>query len=196
MSENTLLLCGLSIILIFSAFLNAILISSYNRTHHELKNKQKQFSILFASALDGLRQKWSNELPRNIYRNEVEVEIKFVYPLLRFLGYSSNDLQARVDTPVQVGRKKEVPTADWVILKNGKPFFIIEAKKHNQQINEEVLAQARSYAYGLNISHYAVTNGREFSIYTRGNESDTRIMRCNIEQLEENWEKLKAIIGK
>jgi len=66
-------------------------------------------------ALQVSRDEWLKAIGRIDYRNEIEVEVKFIHPLLRFLGYDSNDFQIRVPVTVQVGRQKTRGEADWVI---------------------------------------------------------------------------------
>jgi len=191
-----LLLCCFSILFFVSAIVNLIAVPRQFNLNRKLKYTEAQLKVVSASALDGLRLQWLAELPHHAYRNEIEVEVKFIYPMLRFLGYDANDLQVRVSVPIQVGRQTQTPAADWVILKNGRPFFVIEAKKDDQSITEEVLAQARSYAYGLNLNLYVVTNGRVLEIYSRGTEHDTKVMRVQVGDLGLEWENIRKIIGK
>jgi len=191
-----LLFCCFSILLLVSATINLILVPLFISQNRKLKTTRDRLSLLSASALEDMRLQWLTELPHHTYRNELEIEVKFIYPMLRFLGYTANDLQVRVSVPIQVGRQTQTPAADWVILKNGRPFFVIEAKKHNQELSDEVLAQARSYAYGLNLNLYVVTNGRTLEVYSRGNENDSRVLHVPINEIDSHWHNLKQLIGK
>lgn len=191
-----LLFCCMGIIIVLSLLALTFFIPKYYQQKRAIAILQSRFNLLSASALDGMRLQWMQELPHYHYRNEIEVEIKVIYPMLRFLGYDANDLHVRVHVPIQVGRQAQNSAADWVVMKNGKPFFVIEAKKHDQSLNNEVLAQARSYAYGLNLNLYVVTNGTDLEIYSRGTERDTMVMGVRVNEIGTEWENIKKLIGK
>ncbi len=196
-NETIALLFCCSGVLILSAMAALIyFIPKYYQQKRSLAQLQYRQTVLTASALDGLRLQWIQELPHHRYRNEIEVEVKFIYPLLRFLGYTANDLQIRVAVPIQVGRGIQNSTADWVILKNDHPCFIIEAKEDQQGLNDKVLGQARSYAYGLNLNRYVVTNGKTFQIWDRGTQNDKLTLHFQVGEIQQYWGKLKELIGK
>jgi hypothetical protein len=194
-SHSPILTPSIILIVFTTVIVGVIFIAIKTNSTREIRDLKNQVSILTTNTLESLRPQWVESLPHNLYRNEVEVEIKFIYPLLGFLGYSANDMEVRVNVPIQVGRQIALPVADWVIKKEGKPFFVIEAKRRDQPITNEVLAQARSYAYGLNINLYVVTNGNDFQIYTRGNEADRCLLSCHVDKLDENWKQIKMLIG-
>jgi len=172
------------------------LISKILKTKNQEKETRNSLYKALHSAKNGIREQWVKSISDNIYRNEIEVEFKLIFPLLLFLGYSPNDLQIRVNVNIQVGREKKTPAADWIVWKDGKPYFVIEAKKPEQTITREVLDQARSYAYGLNLNKYVVTNGKKIEVYIRGNEFDTKILEVSDEQIEDQWENIRHVIGK
>jgi hypothetical protein len=200
MKTEDIILLGFCIsVLIFGAslVLNVVMFVRQYTLHNRIKQSKARLSALSQNALDGLRLEWLAELSAGItYRNEIEVEIKFIHPLLYYLGYALNDLQIRVPVNVQAGRKIKTVHADWVVFSQGVPYFVVEAKEQNQTLNQDVQGQARSYAYGLNVSKYIITNGRELEIYRRGNEADTKILNCEISDMTTKWEKIKTLIGK
>ena len=191
-----LLLCCMSFLLFASLVINAIALPANSRLTKQLQHTESRLAVASASALDLMRAEWLRELPHIHYRNEIEVEIKFVYPLLRFLGYLPDDLRVRVNIGIQVGRQTAQTEADWILLRDNQPFAVVEAKAVSQNLTNEVLAQARSYAYGLGLDLYIVTNGRTLEIWSRGTQHDSRVVRLHVDELKEHWEQLRQIIGK
>jgi hypothetical protein len=145
------------------------------------------------------RQEWLQELSNLSFANEVEVEIKFVYPLLLFLGYQDSDFSVRYKVPIQAGREQLQKEADWVIWqKNGnaaKAALVIEAKAPAQPIDILVQNQGRSYAFALNAPRYILTNGVHFLVYQRGVEADRCAFQCSINDLPGRWPELVSLIG-
>jgi hypothetical protein len=129
------------------------------------------------------------------YRNEVEVEIKFIYPLMRFLGYGPSELKTRVPVEIQTGRKRTTVVADWVVYLE-KPYLVIEAKEPGQALSDSVQEQARSYAYGLGAPLYMLVNGKELTVFERRLDADTVLLHSTMNDLIEKWDILESIIGK
>ena len=153
-------------------------------------------------ALEVSRDEWLKNLARVDYRNEIEVEVKFIHPLLQFLGYSNNAFQVRVSVNVQMGRQQTRGEADWVIWDTStisenqrRALVIIEAKEPGQQLNTTAQEQARSYAFGLNAPTYVLTNGRRLQIFRRGIQSDTCIVDCDVNGLSDSWARIEQAIG-
>jgi hypothetical protein len=81
------------------------------------------------------RKMWQEELDELMkkgYSKEQDVREEFITPLLKILGYTSEEIKrARpLKTPAMEGSKKKgfiVP--DYIIILNGKPMFVIDAKK-------------------------------------------------------------------
>jgi len=161
----------------------------------ELENR---ISRLSTGAIPEFRLRWFKEITSVYYGSEVEVEIKFIYAFLRFLGYEINDIKIRVPVEVPVGRQKAAGVADWVVHggQQRKAFLVIEAKEPNQQLNNSVQEQARSYAFALNAPFYMMTNGKEVVIFERKIDSDSRIFALNVKDLPSQWEKIEQVIGK
>ncbi|MFZ6027289.1 MAG: type I restriction enzyme HsdR N-terminal domain-containing protein [Chloroflexota bacterium] len=145
------------------------------------------------------RNHWIQILPKMNYRNEIEVEVKFIQPLLDYLGYKPNEYCLRYPVTIQVGRQQNKGSADWVVgRKNSNEFvvnFVIEAKEPNQQLDEYVKGQARSYTFALNAPIYVLTNGQKIQVYQRGVQVDECVFDCDVENLSDQWENLEKIIG-
>lgn len=170
---------------------NKVLVSKIQ----ELENR---IDILSKKAVADLCLRWCREVELASYSSEIEVEIKFIYLLMRFLGYEISDLRTRVSVEVPVGRQKVAGIADWVVFNHsqGKPFLVIEAKEPNQQLNSSVQEQARSYAFALNAPFYMLTNGRDIIVFERKIDDDVRVLALNVRDLPHQWQMIEQVIGK
>ena len=195
----SLLFCISSpIFLIVAIYLGVTLFNQKKSHEAKVHALGRRINILSKDALSGLRLKWFDEIIVASYRNEVEVEIKFIYPFMRFLGYDVGDLKTRVSVNVPVGRQKVTGIADWVVFKNQleNPFLIIEAKEQNQKLNGAVQEQARSYAYALNIPFYMLTNGKEIFVFERKVDNDVCLFSLTVNNLPAQWQAIEQVLGK
>lgn len=146
-----------------------------------------------------LREGWLKNLRNLVYANEVEVEIKFVYPLLLYLGYQDTDFSVRYKVQIQAGREQLQKEADWVIWKrkgsDTKATLVIEAKSPLQPLDSIVQNQGRSYAFSMNAPKYVLTNGIDLMVYERGIESDRCSIQVPVRDLATRWLELSALIG-
>jgi hypothetical protein len=164
----------------------------------KIRDLNNRISLLSSDAFSGLRLQWFDEIAHANYNSEVEVEIKFVYLFMRFLGYEISDLKTRVSIGVPVGRQKVAGIADWVVFKNQteKPFLVIEAKEQSQKLNNAVQEQARSYAYALNAPYYMLTNGKEIIVFERKVDDDMCLFSLSVNNLPNQWQVIEQAIGK
>ena len=72
----------------------------------EVTSLEQLVEQLKQDALEASRDEWFRSLRNTNYRNQIEVEVKFIYPLLHVLGYESNSYQVRVPVAVQVRRQE------------------------------------------------------------------------------------------
>jgi len=163
---------------------------------NQLNERDNRILSLTTAALEDQRVRWINSLAHLNYRNETEVEIKFVHTLLQFLGYSDTDTQIRVPITVQVGRQPVTGQADWVVIRSNGDKFVVEAKGPYQPIDEQVQDQARSYAFALRASIYVLTNGLTVQIFRRGITDDDCVLRCDVKHLAVYWKEIEDAIGK
>lgn len=142
------------------------------------------------------RQQWLAALPSVTYRNEIEVEVKFVAPLLHHLGYTPAQLDIRVSVAVQVGRQTNNGQADWIVWSadRRRPIAVVEAKKPTEPLIGYVLGQARSYAFALNAPLMILTNGQQLDIYRRGIQEDTLVVSTKINALAAHWPAIAAAL--
>jgi len=159
--------------------------------HKKLEEVKQENELLRSDAERYFAQEWLASPPKH-FRNEIEVEVKFVYPLLKFLGFEDDDLSVREWVQVRVGRQVVKGEADWVVRKEGRPFLIVEAKELSVMLKEEVREQAQSYAFALKAPYYMITNGRTLRLYRRGVEDDEMIVDCEVDELVACWPQLAA----
>lgn len=196
---------GLPFFFITTVALCGILFAYWRRSKHikqdltrRLESLEQQHRLLTQDAELVSRNEWLRSIVDTTYRNEVEVEIKFIYPLMQFLGYEDKELQVRVPVAVQVGRQQVAAEADWLVTdsQQGRPTIVIEAKEPNQQLNGAVCEQARSYAYGLKVPTYMITNGNRLQIYQRGVVDDQCVVDCTMQELASSWDIIEQAIGR
>ena len=159
------------------------------------KHFENKISVISSTAQNAVRETWFNEIQNHDYSSELEVESKFVYPLMRHLGYSPADLRMRVSVEVRVGRQPVTGIADWVVYREGKPIIVIEAKEKRQDLNSLVQDQARSYCFALNCPSYVLTNGRQVQVFRRGVDSDIMVFSSLTSDLPSKWPDLHRLIG-
>ncbi len=154
----------------------------------------KQIQLLKDHHIQCYPQEWIQSLPTRFYESEIAVEIKFVFPLLMYLGYSPDEVKIRYPVTVQAGTQSIDCTADWIVKRKSEKM-IIEVKSPNVSLGDSVKRQARSYAYALGISKYIITNGRQIIVVERGVERDREILNLKVEEFEQEWNTIKNILG-
>ncbi|MFC1489815.1 type I restriction enzyme HsdR N-terminal domain-containing protein [Candidatus Latescibacterota bacterium] len=143
-------------------------------------------------------EQWLRELNERFYNNETEVEIKFIMPLMMYLGYSLDEMKNRVFVSVQAGTQALPCEADWIIVPNtgnSEDRLLIEAKAPSVSLNSVVKKQAQSYAHTLGIPKYIITNGRQLIVYDRGVEHDQEILNLYVNEFAEQWDTIKEALG-
>ena len=159
---------------------------------------KKEIQALKEHHIQCYPEEWIKSLSTRFYENEVAVEIKFVLPLLTYLGYSLDEMRIRVPVSLQAGTQSIDCTADWTVTQKSEhdeSKMIIEVKSPNVSLGDSVKRQARSYAYALDISKYVITNGRQIIVFERGVERDREILNLTVEEFEQEWNTIKNILG-
>lgn len=193
--------------LLGTLFFSALLLTSvvfiaglgYLKQRKRLQRQEETIRALRSDRERIAREEWFDSLAHASYRNEIEVEVKFIYPLVQFLGYEDSDVQLRPPVDLQVGREAKRKEADWVLWKSldGVPqaCVVIEAKKPSEVLEGAVQAQARSYAFGLDAITYVVTNGHELKIFQRKVQNDVCVVDCTVDELAEAWPDISRTMG-
>ena len=137
------------------------------------------------------RKRWFHSLARPPWQDnapEVEIEVKFVFPFLEFLGYRTDEMQLQVAVPLQEGSQPTVLKTDWVLRDaNRNALVVVEAKAPCKTLDEAAREQARSYAFRLAAPVYILTNGKQIQIFHLGVVEDRCLISCSTSQLAENW---------
>lgn len=192
-ADGSLLLCCLVPLLLIPLGVFVYLWIHERRQIAELRQYMTTLSekvnVLSSKAREGFRLQWLLSVPDIQFRNEFEVEVKFIAPLLDYLGFAPGQVDLRVPISVQVGRNTATGTADWVLWTPGhtSPIVVIEAKAPGQPLNGAVQSQARSYAFALGAPMFLLTNGSRLQIYRRGVQFDQLVVNCTVEELVEQW---------
>ena len=121
--------------------------------------------------------------------SENDVVNKIIIPLFEDLNLIKNDSDYRLSVPVkmQMGREHFTKQADIVIYKGGTPFIVVEAKKKNEKITDDVISQLDSYAMWLPTEFGVATNGIEFVMrrYLSGNKK-VYLIKKDINKLDKS----------
>ncbi len=183
------------VLLIVAGYLSYRMFQDTQKAKEETSRLEARIKTLSNTWRNISRHEWFAEIRKNEYASELEVEAKFVYPLMRHLGWEADDLKMRMPTTIRVGREDVRAIADWVVCVEGKPVMVIEVKNKYEAVAIDAQKQARSYCYGLNVTKYMLTNGREIQVYERGLDSDQLLFDTTIEDLPANWRKLSEVAG-
>ncbi len=141
---------------------------------------------------------WCETLKTLTYRNEIEVEVKLIYPLLKHLGHLDADIDIRFPVALKLGSHETSGTADWVVWRGGgtpssrQVLLVVEAKAPKQQLDDNAIGQARSYAFALNAPYYLISNGTLISLFKRGVEHDSLEYSAEVSAIRSTWQSLVA----
>lgn len=183
------------VFLIVAGYLSYRMFQDTQKAKEETSRLEARIKTLSNTWRNISRHEWFAEIQKNEYASELEVEAKFVYPLMRHLGWEADNLKMRMPTTIRVGREDVRAIADWVVCVEGKPVMVIEVKNKYEAVAIDAQKQARSYCYGLNVTKYMLTNGRSIQVYERGLDSDQLLFDTTIEDLPANWRKLSEVAG-
>ncbi|MCO5191580.1 MAG: type I restriction enzyme HsdR N-terminal domain-containing protein [Anaerolineae bacterium] len=179
----------------------AVLRTEMEKDKVKLQSTRDLIANLRAENKEKTLSEWLEEIQNSSYRNEIEVEIKFVYPFIKLLGYQEGDFDVRVPVNIQVGSNNNRIEADWVVWRNNnsekrQAHIVIEAKGPNQDLNLEVQAQARSYAFALDAPIYMNTNGKRVQVFHRGIQKDNCVVNCLVNELSDHWAVIQKSLQK
>lgn len=141
---------------------------------------------------------------------EADVRAHVLDPLLVRLGYSLNGPatilreHALKYTSLYLGRKKPGKdlklqgNADYTLQVAGHARWTLEAKAPDQDLDEEVIQQAWSYAIHPEVqsSYFAICNGRLFELYATSSAwGSAPIISCKYEELSKRYAEIEAFLG-
>ncbi|WP_306522864.1 type I restriction endonuclease [Rheinheimera sp.] len=147
-----------------------------------------------------------------IISTESDVEQKFIYPLFTTplplgLGYSDEDIQTKINIrklKIDKGNSQKIYYPDYVIIIEGLPVAIIEAKAPGEL--GDAFREARLYASEINASYPSDINPCETVIVTDGvelhignwdiSEPTTKILRKEINPTTQIYVSIQSSISK
>ena len=141
---------------------------------------------------------WCEAMKTVTFRNEIEVEVKLIYPLLRHLGHLDADIDIRFPVALKLGSQATSGVADWVVWRRGgtagprQVLLVVEAKSPTQQLDDGAIGQARSYAFALNAPYYLISNGIRISLFKRGVEQDSLESSAEVGAIQSRWQSIVA----
>lgn len=142
--------------------------------------------------------------------NESDVRAEVLDPLLRRLGYAKtgNALirrEHRLEYPhLYLGRKKPGKdltlrgVADYTLEVCEHARWTLEAKPPSEQLDEEVVQQAWSYAIHPEVqsTYFAICNGQTFELYgTASAWNAPPLLRLTHEELTSRFDEVRAFLG-
>lgn len=126
-----------------------------------------------------------------------------ILPLLRELGYESDDIERSVSLAhpfLRVGSRNRPVTLipDYVLKSNGTRAWVLDAKSPRESVtSSEHIGQAFSYAIHpeINANFFALCNGLQLAIYsTRGDRNALLIVA--LDEIEHYWSGLKRLVSR
>jgi len=167
-----------------------------NETKIKNKNsKKKQMNSKKHLEVQNIENKFCNNVDLS---NEAEVESFFIDRLLEDLSFLDSDIKLKRSIDefiIGQGSKKIKYKPDYIILVNGKPALIIDAKNPKEDINNWK-SQCSSYCLELNrlqkenpVKYYMLSNG--FKTVLSPWDQDLEIFQLNFEDFTEGNEKYK-----
>ena len=126
--------------------------------HQELKERMETFAVRANAIAD-------------LCENEEQTKVSLINPYLEMLGYDVRDpryvrLEVRAD--IHTGKEK----VDYAILREGKPWMVVEAKKASVSLgNSTPTNQIQRYAMAVDVQYVAYTNGRHWRWFRKSASS-------------------------
>jgi hypothetical protein len=144
--------------------------------------------------------------------NEADVREEILAPLINFLGYKAGaDNKASREVPLALryprlflGRKKRATDpylrgrADYVLEVTGHARWVLEAKPPSEDIDQDSVEQAWSYANHPEIRavYFAVSNGREFRVYrTNAPPGSEPILQVECRELIKSYDVIAQLLS-
>jgi hypothetical protein len=155
-----------------------------------------------------LLQKEDNNKKKNCtFRNEKEVENKFVLPLLNLLGYNDDDRYDGMSMKASHGSKSKPIIVDFALFNSDnenthQTLLIVEVKNEGVLSKktelEEAQQQIKSYAFWTSCHFGLVTDGRIIQVIdcSFGGKENKIIFECTREDLKLKFNDLYRLINK
>jgi hypothetical protein len=136
--------------------------------------------------------------------SEREVEIHFVSPLFRELGYEEEQEAAGFPFDMWEGVHHRVAEADLVYftddkhrLTDGEPLVLVECKDTDKARPDAGLGQVRSYSFWIKPAYYVITNGDLLTVYNYqgGAVPDVKVLEVRRSELRDRFDDLYRVLN-
>ncbi|WP_066387011.1 type I restriction endonuclease [Helicobacter himalayensis] len=118
----------------------------------------------FESAINTIVETISER--KSLVKTEEATKMTFVIPFLKALGYDVTNPSIVVpEYTTDVGIKKG-EKVDYAIFKDNKPFIMIEAKNHAENLDNHINQLVRYFKTAPSIKFAILTNGIEYRFFT------------------------------
>ena len=126
---------------------------------------------------------------------EENTKVKLIQPLIELLDWNVYSSEVELEYPIQIGRGNT--RADYALLLEGAPVIFVEAKGSDTTLSDSDRSQLASYMRQKGVDWGLLTNGNEFEILKRREESprpdETVLAEFELKDLSENWSVLKLL---
>lgn len=152
---------------------------------------------------------WFEKIAGYELRTEKEVEIKFIVPLLKRLGYGDDDRFDGMPIPAAHGSRDTTLVIDFALFDSSveelvhQPLLVVEAKHESRlRKREEILKahnQAKSYCLWTQCDYFMVTDSRTVLVFhiARGNLKDlSPLFSCERQELKERFGELHQLVSR
>ena len=138
---------------------------------------------------------WFGSLPSAQYQNRLEVNTRFVYRFLQFLGYPDAALRQDVPADIQADTINVRGHLDWLVhnmngintLTLGKACLAVRTLEPGSLIDELIVSQVRSCAFAEDVPLFVVTDGTRIEVYATKVKQQRAVMETSIDRLEFDW---------
>jgi hypothetical protein len=136
--------------------------------------------------------------------SEREVEMHFVSPLFRELGYDEEQESAGFSFDMWEGVHHRVAEADLLYftddrhkLTDGEPLVLVECKNTSKDRPDAGLGQVKSYAFWIKPAYYVTTNGQLLTVYNYqgGAIPDVKVLEVMRSNLREKFDELYRVLN-
>jgi hypothetical protein len=144
---------------------------------------------------------WLNIPSSSELRNEAEVELRLVLPLLNALGYDNDDIAPKYPVDFRQGTRGRKHEADfvcfWGLLRTkDNSLVVVEVKKPGEDM-KDAKEQGESYAQNLRAPLMLVTNGEDVEIWQMQSTSESELaLRVSLTDLASQRGKVELLLQK
>jgi hypothetical protein len=147
------------------------------------------------------RKAWFAQLHQVQYRDENEISMRLIYPLLQLVGYSDSDIIGKHRFALQNNLNSVPNEIDWMICRpqtsqDATHLFLIKILPPGKGIAPDYAMHIRPTADKWQVAYYVVTDGYQFHIYKRNiTVNDECLVAADIKQLNPKWDEIEAILA-